>query len=124
MLLLLNLPLAPLWAKLLKIPRPYLYAGILLFATLGTYAVNGSTVDLWVLLAIGALGFTMRRFGLPIVPLIVGVILLPNAEQQMRRALQLSGGQLSGLVNSPFGIAVYTIIVALLVVPLLRRRRR
>jgi putative tricarboxylic transport membrane protein len=124
MLLLLNLPLAPLWAKLLKIPRPYLYAGILLFATLGTYAVNGSTVDLWVLLAIGALGFTMRRFGLPIVPLIVGVILLPNAEQQMRRALQLSGGQLSGLVNSPFGIVVYTIIVALLVVPLLRRRRR
>jgi putative tricarboxylic transport membrane protein len=49
---------------------------------------------------------------------------LPNAEQQMRRALQLSGGQLSGLVNSPFSIVVYTIIVALLVVPLLRRRRR
>ena len=46
-------------------PRPYLYAGILLFATLGVYAVNGSTVDLWLLLAIGCLGFAMRRFGLP-----------------------------------------------------------
>ncbi|MEN3298996.1 tripartite tricarboxylate transporter permease [Pseudonocardia sp.] len=120
MLLLLNLPLAPVWAKLLKIPRPYLYAGILLFATLGTYAVNGSTVDLWLLLAFGLLGFTMRRFGLPIVPLIVGVILLPNAERQMRRALQLSDGQVSGLVNSTFSAVVYTLIAALLLFPLIR----
>jgi putative tricarboxylic transport membrane protein len=127
MLLLLNLPLAPVWAKLLKIPRPYLYAGILLFATLGSYAINGSTVDLWLLLAIGCLGFAMRRFGLPIVPLIVGVILLPNAERQMRRALQLSDGQISGLVNSTFSVVIYVLIAVLLVFPLVRsavRRQR
>src|SRR3712207_3136320 len=114
MLLVLTLPLAPLWAKLLQIPRPYLYAGILFFATIGTYAVNGSTVDLMVLLGIGAIGFMMRRFGLPIVPMIVAVILIPRAETQLRRALQLSDGEISGLVNSAFSIVVYVLIVALL----------
>jgi putative tricarboxylic transport membrane protein len=69
----------------------------------------------------------MRRFGLPIVPLIVGVILLPNAERQMRRALQLSDGHVSGLVNSTFSVVVYAPVGALLAFPLVRsaiRRRR
>ena len=126
MLLVLNLPLAPIWAKLLRIPRPYLYSGIIFFATLGTYAVGSSTIDLLVLLGIGAIGFMTRRFGLPIVPLIVGVILIPKAETQMRRALQLSDGQLGGLFNTPFTIVVYLSVVALLLAPLVQRlvRRR
>ena len=126
MLLVLNLPLAPIWAKLLQIPRPYLYAGILFFATIGSYAVNASPVDLALLLVVGALGFMMRRFGLPIVPLIVAVILLPRAERQLRRALQISNGDLSGLVNTPFAVIVYLLVVALLLLPLVVRvvRRR
>ena len=68
-LLVLNLPLAPVWAKLLRIPRPYLYAGILFFASLGAYAANASTFDLFLLLVIGVLGFMMRRYGLPVLPL-------------------------------------------------------
>ena len=80
LLLILNLPLAPLWAKLLRIPRPYLYAGILFFASMGAYAVNGSAFDLILLLALGLIGFGMRRFGLPVLPLIVGVILGPRVE--------------------------------------------
>src|SRR5689334_454745 len=64
LLLVLNLPLAPAWAKLLQVPRPYLYAGILFFAAMGAYAVNGSPFDLYLLLALGALGFVVRRFGL------------------------------------------------------------
>ena len=64
LLLLLNLPLAPMWAKLLRIPRPYLYAGILFFASMGAYAVNGSSFDLILLLVFGLIGFGMRRFGL------------------------------------------------------------
>jgi putative tricarboxylic transport membrane protein len=123
MLLALNLPLAPLWAKLLKIPRPYLYAGILFFATIGTYAVNASTTDLVVLLAIGAIGFMMRRFGLPIVPLVVAVILVPKAETQMRRALQISDGSISGLFNSPFAVCIYVGVAAILLMPLARRLR-
>ena len=70
LLLVINLPLAPLWAKLLRIPRPYLYAGILFFATLGAYAVNLQAFDLGILLVLGLLGFAMRRFGLPVLPLI------------------------------------------------------
>src|ERR671921_292838 len=81
-LLLLNLPLAPVWARLLRIPRSYLYAGILFFASLGAYASNANQFDLFLLLLIGALGFMMRRYGLPMLPAIIGVILGPFAEEQ------------------------------------------
>ncbi|HEY9493776.1 MAG TPA: tripartite tricarboxylate transporter permease [Intrasporangium sp.] len=121
MLLLLNLPLAPAWAKLLQIPRPYLYAGILFFATMGAYAVNAQPFDLFLLLALGLLGFAMRRFGLPILPLIIGVILGPLAEKHGRRALQLSGGDISGLIGGPVAWACYGIIVVVILWPLIAR---
>ncbi len=130
LLLLLNLPLAPMWAKLLRIPRPYLYAGILFFASMGAYAVNGSSFDLILLLVFGLIGFGMRRFGLPILPLIVAVILGPRVELQGRRALQLSSGDVKGLFGSvdaatgefrlsAVAIVVYAIIVLILLWPLL-----
>ena len=100
LLLVLNLPMAPLWAKLLRIPRPYLYAGILFFASMGAYAVNGSNFDLILLLVLGLLGFGMRRFAIPVLPLIVGVILGPRVELQGRRAMQLSSGDPKGLIGS------------------------
>jgi putative tricarboxylic transport membrane protein len=128
LLLLLNLPLAPVWAKLLRIPRPYLYAGILFFASMGAYAVNGSPFDLILLLALGLLGFVMRRFGLPVLPLIVAVILGPRVELQGRRALQLSSGDWRGLFGStnpatgefelsPIAITAYSIVVLILIWP-------
>ena len=128
LLVLLNLPLAPVWAKLLRIPRPYLYAGILFFASMGAYAVNGSSFDLILLLALGLLGFVMRRFGLPVLPLIVAVILGPRVELQGRRALQLSSGEWRGLFGStnpatgefelsPIAITAYAIIVLILIWP-------
>lgn len=121
LLLALNLPLAPVWAKLLRIPRPYLYAGIMFFAAVGAYAVGGEVVDLVILLVIGLIGFGMRRYGLPILPAVIGVILGPNAEQQLRRALQISDGKVSGLVNTPFSVTVYAVIVLLLAWPLVKR---
>ncbi|MFD4249180.1 tripartite tricarboxylate transporter permease [Amycolatopsis thermoflava] len=126
LLLLINLPMAPVWAKLLRIPRPYLYAGILFFASVGAYAVSGSVIDLVLLYVIGVIGFAMRRFGLPVLPAIIGVILGPAAEQQMRRALQISDGDLTGLVNSPLAIGVYVLVAVLLAWPLVRKlvRRR
>ena len=130
LLLVLNLPLAPAWAKLLRIPRPYLYAGILFFASMGAYAVNAQPFDLILLLVLGLIGFGMRRFGLPVLPLIVGVILGPRVELQGRRALQLSSGDLKGLfgsvdvatgqfVVSAIAIVVYVAIVIVLLWPLL-----
>jgi putative tricarboxylic transport membrane protein len=120
MLLVLNLPLAPVWARLLRIPRPYLYAGILFFSSLGAYSVNASPFDLFLLLVIGALGFMMRRYGLPVLPAIIGVILGPFAEQKLRQALQISNGELSGLIT-PVSVVIYVIAALLLLAPLVRK---
>lgn len=122
LLLLINLPLAPVWAKLLQIPRPQLYAGILFFAMLGAYAVGQPAFDVLLLLVFGLVGFAIRRFGLPVLPLILGVILGPLMETRMREALDVSDGAVSGLVNEPLAIVVYALIVVVLVAPLVVRR--
>ncbi|MGH3587380.1 MAG: tripartite tricarboxylate transporter permease, partial [Pseudonocardia sp.] len=123
LLIVLNLPLARVWVKLLQIPRPYLYAGILTFAALGSYSVSASTTDLLLLLALGVLGWVMRRFGFPIAPAIVGLILGPIAEEQLRRTLAISQGDPVALVNSPFAIVAYGSIVVLLAVGISLKRR-
>src|SRR6185503_72177 len=119
LLLVINLPLAPAWARLLQIPRPYLYAGIVFFATLGAYSVNLQAFDLAILLVLGVLGFMMRRYGLPVLPLILGVILGPRLEKQLRTSLQLSEGHISGLWSEPVAMVVYIIVALVLVWPLL-----
>ena len=119
LLLVLNLPLAPLWAKLLQIPRPYLYAGILFFATLG--ALRGQPAGVRPGPAAGARacsGFVMRRFGLPVLPLIIGVILGPRVEAQLRKSLQLGGGDSAGLFTEPVAVVAYVIIALVLLWPL------
>jgi putative tricarboxylic transport membrane protein len=124
LLLAINLPLAPAWAKLLQIPRPYLYAGIVFFATLGAYSVNLQAFDLGILLVLGLLGFMMRRYGLPILPLVLGVILGPRLEKQLRTSLQLSEGHVSGLFSEPVALVVYAIVAAVLLWPLVARLAR
>jgi putative tricarboxylic transport membrane protein len=121
MLLVLNLPLAGLWVKLLRIPRPYLYAGILLFASLGSYAVNADPLDLVLLLVLGFLGFFMRRYGWPVAPAVIGLILGPVAETNLRRALAISGGDLSVLVETWFSRIVLLLALLALVVPIVLR---
>ncbi|WP_336205970.1 tripartite tricarboxylate transporter permease [Nonomuraea sp. LPB2021202275-12-8] len=121
MLLVLNLPLAPVWAKLLHIPRPYLYAGIVMFAALGVYALNGSVVDLVVLYLLGLLGFAMRRFGLPIAPAVIGLILGPMAEIQLRRALAIGAGDVTVLVRSPVAVVLLVLSLLALLTPLFRK---
>ncbi|MED7930050.1 tripartite tricarboxylate transporter permease [Nonomuraea sp. LP-02] len=127
MLLVLNLPLAPVWARVLRVPRPYLYSGIVLFAALGVYALNGTVVDLFVLYVLGLLGYAMRRFGLPIAPAVIGMILGPMAEIQLRRALAIGAGDVSVLVRSPVAAALLALAALALLTPLARRlaaRRR
>ncbi|TJW82970.1 MAG: tripartite tricarboxylate transporter permease, partial [Mesorhizobium sp.] len=84
-LVVLNLPLIGLWVRLLKIPAPQLYAGILVFATVGTYGISQSPIDLVILYLLGGAGFLMRRFDFPTAPVIIGMILWPLAETQFRR---------------------------------------
>lgn len=124
MLLILNLPLAGVWVRLLAIPRPHLYAGILVFAGLGTYSLSNSTVDLVVLYVIGAVGFLMRRFDIPVAPAVVGVILGPVAEDHFRRALQISQGDYSTFVTRPISGSILAVAALGIVVPLLLRLRQ
>ncbi|MCS7480551.1 tripartite tricarboxylate transporter permease [Umezawaea endophytica] len=124
MLLVLNLPLIKIWVKVLQIPRPYLYAGILLFAALGTYAVNFVVEDLIVLLIIGVIGFFMRRHGYPIAPAVVGLILGPMAEEQLRRTLTISQGDPVALVDSTFAMVAYSILAIILLSAAFLRFRR
>ncbi len=124
MLLILNLPLVGLWVKLLKIPKPYLYAGILIFATVGVYGMRQSAFDLVLLYAIGLLGVVMRRFDFPTAPVVVGAILGPLAEAQMRNALSIGEGKWSVFIERPMSAALLVVIVALLVLPRILRRRR
>mgnify|MGYP003849743199 FL=1 len=124
LLLILNLPLVRLWVQLLRIPRPYLFGGIVTFALLGAYALNTSTFDVQVAIAIGILGFLFRRFGLPITPLILGLILGPNLELQFRRALQLSAGDYSTLWASPLSKILYIVLFLALATPIISRVMR
>ena len=79
------------------LPRPYLYSGILFFSILGSYSVNQNPTDILVLVVLGLLGFLMRRYGLPVVPTVIGVILGPTSEGKLRQALQVSNGDWSTL---------------------------
>ncbi|HRO14256.1 MAG TPA: tripartite tricarboxylate transporter permease [Paracoccus sp. (in: a-proteobacteria)] len=117
MLLVLNLPMVGLWVQLLKIPLPWLYAGILVFATMGTIAANPSVVELLLLSGFGLLGFLMRRYDYPVAPVIVGLILGPMADSQLRRALQMSLGDPMVLLQHPGSAAMIAIAVIALVAP-------
>ena len=119
MLLLLNLPLAPLWARLLRIPAPLLYGGILVFATLGTYSLNNSVFDVGLMYAIGAAGFVMRRVDIPMAPAIIGMILGPMAEQQFRRALAISQGDPTVFFTRPMAAGLLSLaLFSVLATPL------
>jgi putative tricarboxylic transport membrane protein len=123
MLLVLNLPLIRLWVKLLTIPRHWLYAGILLFATLGTIGVNPSPVELGMLMIFGVLGYLMRLFGYPIAPVIVGLILGPMAESQLRRALAIAQGDWTTLVSTPLAASILALAAVALILPIVLRMR-
>jgi putative tricarboxylic transport membrane protein len=126
MLLVLNLPLVGLWVKLLRIPRPPLYAGILIFATVGVYGMRQSSFDLFLMFVIGMVGVVMRRFDFPTAPVIVGMILGPLAEAQLRNALSIGEGRWSVFIERPMAATLLAVVVAVLVLPrllkLLKRR--
>jgi putative tricarboxylic transport membrane protein len=117
MLLALNLPMIRVWVKVLRIPRPLLYTGILVFATLGVYAVSGSIVDVFIAFTIGVIAVFMRRFEFPIAPVILGVILGPMMEVQFRRALLLADNDLTVFVRRPLTLILLLLAVAALGLP-------
>ncbi|MEO5672394.1 MAG: tripartite tricarboxylate transporter permease [Ramlibacter sp.] len=123
MLLILNLPLVKLWVQLLKIPKPQLYAGILIFATVGAYGMRQSAFDLVLLYAIGLLGVLMRRFDFPTAPVVVGMILGPLAEAQLRNAVSIGEGSFMVFVQRPMSLTLLILVLAILILPRVARMR-
>ena len=122
MLLILNLPLVGLWVKLLSIPRPWLYGGILVVASLGAFSVHRSAGDLVLLAVIGVIGFLLRAIDAPIAPVMIGLILGPAAEQHLRRALSISQGDWTVLLTRPLSATLLVISIAILLWGLRRTR--
>jgi putative tricarboxylic transport membrane protein len=127
MLLVLNLPLVGIWARVMLLPRPLLFGGVLVLASLGVYTLNRSLLDVGLLYVVGALGLGMRVLDVPLVPAVLGLVLGPMAEQQFRRTIAISDGDLSVLVTRPICAALLAAAALLLVGPTLlgrwRRRR-
>jgi putative tricarboxylic transport membrane protein len=123
MLLILNLPLVGVWARVLLMPKPLLYGGILVLASLGAYSLSNSILDVAILYLIGAVGALLRRYDFPVTPAVLGLILGPLAEQQARRALSISQGDWTVFVTRPISAVVLAAAVLALLAPLWFRRR-
>ena len=117
-LLVLNLPLVGLFVNLLRIPYSYLYPAILCFCILGVYSVSSSTVDVWIMLGMGALAYVLRKFQFDLAPIALGLVLSPMLELSVRQSLAMSGGNWGIFLDRPialgmFGAAAVLVLLAL-----------
>ena len=110
--------------KLLSLPRPWLWTAILVFCLVGSYAAQNSLFDVALVVGAGLVGLAMRRFGFPAGPLVLGLILGPLAESNLRRALVISDGSLGVLVTSPISGVLLLLSLGAVVTALLQRYRR
>jgi putative tricarboxylic transport membrane protein len=124
MLLVLNLPLVGFWVKLLAIPRPWLYGGILVVATLGAFSVHRSAGDLILVAVVGLVGFALRVVDAPVAPVMIGLILGPAAEQHLRRALAISNDDASVFLTRPISATLLAASALVLAITFLRARAR
>jgi putative tricarboxylic transport membrane protein len=123
-LLILNLPLVGLFVNLLRVPYPLLYPAILVFSVLGVYAVNRSTVDVWILVVMGALGYLLRKLEFETAPIVLGVVLGPMMELSLRQALAVSGGRYDIFLTRPIAavlLGVGAVLLLLALRPVLTR---
>ncbi|WP_323032439.1 tripartite tricarboxylate transporter permease [Paracoccus sp. (in: a-proteobacteria)] len=125
-LVLLNLPLVGLWVKLLKIPYNALFPAVLVFSCIGVFGSNYSTFDLYLTAGFGLMGYLLRKLDCEPAPLILGFILGPMMEDNFRRAMVLSEGDIMTFVNSPISacfLALAVLMLVLMSAPTIRRRR-
>lgn len=127
MLLVLNIPLIGLWVRLLNIPYKFMYPTIIVLICIGVYSLNNNVFDIWLTLVFGILGYLMRLFRFEPAPLLIGFVLGPMMEEQLRRTLLLSRGDPSVFVTRPISATLLAISIAILTYGLwatLRSRRQ
>jgi putative tricarboxylic transport membrane protein len=127
MLLILNLPLIPIWVKVLKIPYAILFPLILIFCLIGVYSLNFSQVEIGLMIGFGVLGYLMRKFNFEAAPLILALVLGPMMESNLRLSLLLSQGDVSVFITKPISavfIAVSTLLIASTLIPSIRTKRK
>ncbi|MBC9906077.1 MULTISPECIES: tripartite tricarboxylate transporter permease [Achromobacter] len=124
LLFVMNVPLVRFFAKVLSVPGWLMVPGILCISYIGVYAINAGTFDLLLVAGIGALGYFLRKFGVPMAPLVLGVVLGNMMEQNLRRALSMTDGDVGVLFASPVSIAMWVGAAAVVVVPQIMRRMR
>jgi putative tricarboxylic transport membrane protein len=123
-LLILNLPLVGLFVNILRVPYPYLYPAILVFSTLGVYAVNGSVVDVWIMVVMGLLGWLLRKLDFETAPIVLGVVLAPMIELSLRQSLAMSDGQYGIFLQRPISAVLLAVVLALVLLNLYSFVRR
>jgi putative tricarboxylic transport membrane protein len=119
LLLALNLPLVGIWVRLLRLPYAYLFTAILVFCLVGAYAINGSIFDVGVMVFFGLIGFLMRKFDYEPAPLVLAFVLGPLFEDNLRRSLNISGGDFSVFLTRPISLCFFLLSATLLAYPLL-----
>ncbi|HEV2054788.1 MAG TPA: tripartite tricarboxylate transporter permease [Methylomirabilota bacterium] len=118
MLLALNLPMVGIFVNVLRVPYSFLYPSIIMFCVVGVYAVNGSVVDVWIALIMGALGYILRKLGFETAPIVLGAILAPMIELALRQSLAMSDGQYAIFVSRPISGTLLAFGAALLLLNL------
>jgi putative tricarboxylic transport membrane protein len=118
MLLALNLPMVGLFVNVLRIPYAILYPSIIMFCVVGVYAVNGSVVDVWIAVIMGALAYLLRKLGFETAPIVLGAILAPMIELALRQSLAMSDGQYSIFVTRPISGTLLAVGAALVILNL------
>lgn len=121
-LLVLNLPLAPVFAQALRLNYSYLYPLILFFSMIGAYAVGNNLFALTVLFVAGVAGFFMKKYDYPTAPLILGLVLGPMVEKALVQTSSYSNGDLTVLFREPLALAILCITVVIMVIPNLAKR--
>jgi len=124
MLLVLNLPLIPMWVKVLKVPYYLLYPLILLFCLIGAYSLSNSVADVIAMLIFGILGFLMKRFRYEGAPLILALVLGQKLETNLRRSLIMARGDFSIFISRPISLGFLITAALLLLIPIITQRRK
>jgi putative tricarboxylic transport membrane protein len=124
MLLILNLPLIPLWVQVLKVPYYLLYPLIILFCLVGSYSIENNSGDVIIMLVFGIVGYLMKKFHYEGAPLVLALVLGKMLETTLRQSLILSRGDFSVFISRPISLAFLVVAALLLIGPIITQRKK